>query len=82
MTQFEDFDDYYMHQMNECSEEPNEEIMDCQENNSIKDEDKKEERKINIKKPISKRLIASKKRYHIYPIWYKKEVLEDVNNFI
>ena len=82
MTQLEEFDDYFMRQMNEYSEEPNEEIKVSQENNSINNEDKITENKITFKRPISKRLIASHKRYHIYTMATKKKVIEEVNNFI
>ena len=82
MNQFQEFEDYYMRQMNESSEAPNEEIIESQENNSINNEDKKIEKKITFKKPISKRLIASHKKYNIYPMATKKEVIEEVNNFI
>ncbi len=82
MNQREDFDNYYLREMNEEYEESEEEITEIQENNSTNNKDIKIEKKNKFKRPISKRLTTSRKRYNIYRMDFKMKVVEEVNKLI
>jgi len=84
MNQIEEFSNYYFHQINE-EENPiiledgkYQEAFVDKENTINDDEDIIVPKEITIKNPSSKKLNSMPKRYNIYTMDYKKQVLEAV----
>jgi hypothetical protein len=88
MNTNEEFDNYYLHQINEeesqinLDEEEDIEISEEKENNIINKEEPKTEKKSRINDSTSKRLRSLPKRYRIYTLDYKKQIIEEVNIII
>ena len=88
MNQIEEFNNYYLHQSKEDENElyyeyPNEEEnnLDEQENNTIKNKEKNIAKEKKLKESTSKRLRSLPKTYQTYTILFKKQVIEEVNQF-
>ena len=82
MNPLEEFNDYYLQQSNEYSEELKySEIIENEEERktNVEIEDIKNSKIKDLNSATSKKLRALPKRYQIYTMEYKKKILEEVN---
>ena len=81
MNQIEEFNNYYLQQWEEYSEESEyEELIEKEEEKiNISVEESKIKKIKNLNSATSKRLSVLPKRYQIYTLEYKKKILEEVN---
>lgn len=85
-SQFEEFDKYYINQLNETDnqidyEEPkDEDIIEEKENNGIINfKETNNAKQLRLKESTTRRLHSLPKRYQTYTLDYKKQVIEEVN---
>ena len=88
MSQIEEFNKYYINQLNEIDnqvdyEEPRDEDMieekENNNNNIINNEGTNDMRQLRISESTKRRLNSLPKRYQTYTFEYKKQVIEEVN---
>jgi hypothetical protein len=82
MNPLEEFNNYYLQQLNEYSEDLKySEIVEKKEERkaNVEIEDIKNSKIKDLNSATSKRLRTLPKRYQIYTVEYKKKILEEVN---
>ena len=86
MNPFEEFNKYYINQLNEADnqiyyEDKNDEgiMEEKDDNNIINNEEINNTKKLKLKESTSKRLKSLPKRYQTYALELKKQVIESVN---
>ena len=85
-SQFEEFNKYYINQLNETDnqidyEEPKDEdfIEEKENNHIINNKETNNVKQLRLKESTARRLNSLPKRYQTYTLEYKKQVIEEVN---
>ena len=85
-SQFEEFNKYYINQLNETDnqvdyEEPKDEdfIEEKENNHIINNKEINNIKQLRLKESTARRLNSLPKRYQTYTLEYKKQVIEEVN---
>ena len=85
-SQFEEFNKYYINQLNETDnqvdyEEPKDEdfIEEKENNHIINNKEINNVKQLRLKESTARRLNSLPKRYQTYTLEYKKQVIEEVN---